>query len=403
MHVGVHPYNVHVKTMTWLRLGQLVCSVVLLCSCATTVVAPRVATPTPLVAADVIGAPAVATLQPIRLVRWNTPDGRIGLEVPTDWASESHIDAGRGLWIWNAPGQRGLLSLMLIGSPTYINDEAHVQLLRDALVQLDAQLVGDIQRIDAGMIRGEAQGQGVNREGTQIPMWLWVSAHRFADGVAIIVMSVPESDKAMVMPSVAAMQASLAVIPLPTVTPVPSATPAPYTRDAFDRDDGRWFIGDDLRRAITIQDGVYRLYLRMAESYYLSAPAETPRLNQRLQTAVTFDGDARVGVALRFHYRADETRDYVACWISPQQRVGCFRSDGDQWSVVYDITTNAAIRLDAPNQISFDVQNDVYTFVVNGSVVATFPSPGLNPGVPALYVETFDAAAGGIFDDVETS
>jgi hypothetical protein len=40
---------------------------------------------------------------------------------------------------------------------------------------------------------------------------------------------------------------------------------------------------------------------------------------------------------------------------------------------------------------------------VNGSVVATFTSPGMNPGVPALYVETFNAAAGGIFDDVESS
>jgi hypothetical protein len=292
---------------------------------------------------------------------------------------------------------------MLIGSPTYINDDAHGQLLRDAVAQLDAQPIGEIERVDDRMIRLEATGQGVNREGLQVPMWIWVSAHRFADGVAIWVMSVPESDKSLLAPWAATMQASLQVIPLPTVTPLPTATPAPYTKESFDADVSRWFVGDDLRRAITIQDGVYRVYLRMAESYYLSAPAENPRIDQRLQTQVTFDGEARVGVALRFQYRADETRDYVACWISKQQRVGCFRSDGDQWSVVAEISESLAIRPDGPNQMTFGVQNDVYTFAVNGSVVATFTSAGLSAGVPALYVETFDAAAGGIFDDVETS
>ena len=377
--------------------------VALLTGCATPAIAPRMATPTPLVAADVIGAPLMATLQPVQLESWQSPDGRIGLQVPTGWALESHMDAGCGLWIWNAPGQRGLLSLMLIGSPTYIDDATQEQLLRDAVAQLEAQPVGEIQRVDASMIRLEATGQGANREGLQVPMWLWVSAHRFADGVAIWVMSVPESDKAMLATWVASMQSSLAVIPLPTVTPLPTTTPAPFTKESFDRDDGRWLVGDDVRRAITIQDGVYRVYLRMAESYYLSAPAEAARVDQRLQTQVIFDGDARVGVALRFQYRADETRDYVACWISKQQRVGCFRSDGDQWSVMHDVSESSAIRPDGPNQITFGVQNDVYTFAVNGSVVATFTSPGMNPGVPALYVETFNAAAGGIFDDVETS
>lgn len=365
--------------------------------------APRVATPTPLVAADVIGASLVSTLQPVQLERWQSPDGQIGLNVPADWSLESHIDAGRGLWIWNAPGQRGLLSLMLIGSPTDIDDDAQRQLLRDVMAQLDAQPVGEIERIDARMIRLEAIGQGTNREGLQVPMRLWVSAHRFVDGVAIWVMSVPESDKLMLVPWVDSMQASLQVIPLPTATPLPTTTPAPFTKESFNNDVGRWFVGDDLRRAITIQDGMYRIYLRMAESYYLSAPAETSRLDQRLQTQVSFDGEARVGVALRFQYRANETRDYVACWISKQQRVGCFRSDGDQWSVVYEVTESMVIRPDGPNQMTFGVQNDAYTFVVNGSVVATFTAPGMNPGVPALYVETFNAAAGGIFDDVETS
>jgi hypothetical protein len=401
--MAVHPYNVHVKNKTWQRIGQLIFSLALLSGCATSAMAPQVATPTPLVAADVLGAPLQATMQPIQLERWQSPDGRIGLEVPVSWSVESHIDAGRGLWIWNAPGQRGLLSLMLIGSPTDISDDAQIQLLRDAVAQLDAQPVGEIERIDERMIRLEATGQGVNREGLQVPMWLWVSAHRFADGVAIWVMSVPESDKAMLAPWAASMQSSLQVIPLPTATPLPTTTPAPYTKESFDNDVGRWFVGDDLRRAITIQDGVYRVYLRMAESYYLSAPAETPRLDQRLQTQVAFDGESRVGVALRFQYRSDESRDYVACWISKQQRVGCFRSDGDQWSVVYDITESTTIRPDGPNQVTFGVQNDVYTFAVNGSVVATFTSPGMNPGVPALYVETFNAAAGGIFDDVESS
>ncbi|MEY3990184.1 MAG: hypothetical protein RI985_1265 [Chloroflexota bacterium] len=398
----VQPYNVHVKNKMWQWIEQLII-VTVLSSCATPAMAPRVATPTPLAAADVLGAPLQATLQPVQLERWQSPDGRIGLDVPVDWSIESHIDAGRGLWIWNAPGQRGLLSLMLIGSPTYINDDAHGQLLRDAVAQLDAQPIGEIERVDDRMIRLEATGQGVNREGLQVPMWIWVSAHRFADGVAIWVMSVPESDKSLLAPWAATMQASLQVIPLPTVTPLPTATPAPYTKESFDADVSRWFVGDDLRRAITIQDGVYRVYLRMAESYYLSAPAENPRIDQRLQTQVTFDGEARVGVALRFQYRADETRDYVACWISKQQRVGCFRSDGDQWSVVAEISESLAIRPDGPNQMTFGVQNDVYTFAVNGSVVATFTSAGLSAGVPALYVETFDAAAGGIFDDVETS
>jgi hypothetical protein len=398
----VQPYNVHVKDKMWQWIEQLII-VTVLSSCATPAMAPRVATPTPLAAADVLGAPLQATLQPVQLERWQSPEGRISLDVPVDWSIESHIDAGRGLWIWNAPGQRGLLSLMLIGSPTYINDDAHSQLLRDAVAQLDAQPVGEIERLDDRMIRLEAIGQGVNREGLQVPMWVWVSAHRFADGVAIWVMSVPDSDKSLLAPWAASMQASLQVIPLPTVTPLPTATPAPYTTESFDADVGRWFVGDDLRRAITIQEGVYRVYLRMAESYYLSAPAENPRIDQRLQTQVTFDGEARVGVALRFQYRADETRDYVACWISKQQRVGCFRSDGDQWSVVAEISESLAVRPDGPNQMTFGVQNDVYTFAVNGSVVATFTSAGLSAGVPALYVETFDAAAGGIFDDVETS
>lgn len=369
---------------------------------APTAIAPRVATPTPLNAAEVFGDTDTTKLPPVRLESWQSRDGRMGLQVPEDWAIESHIDAGRGLWIWNAPGQRGLLSLMLIGSPAYINDDAHEQLLKDALDQLNVRAVGDIQRRDASTIRIEATGQGFNREGTQIPMWVWVSAHRFDDGVAIIVVSVPDSDKSVMEQWVPVIQSSVNVVPIIT-TPTATPAPVPYTRDDFERDESRWFVGDDLRRALTIKDGVYRIYLRMAESYYLSAPAETPRLNQRLQTQVTFDGDARVGVALRFHYRPDETRDYVACWISPQQQVGCFRSDGDQWRVMYEITTHDMIRPEGPNQMMLMVQDDTYTLVVNGVTVTTFAATGLEPGVPALYVETFGAAAGGIFDDVETS
>lgn len=399
----VPPYNVHVKTTIWQQIISITCSLVLLNGCISVSVAPQVATPTPLVAAEVLGAHNVATLQPVRLTQWQSNDGRLTMQVPQEWALENHMDAGRGLWIWNAPGQRGLLSLMLIGSPTYVDDATQTQLLRDAIDQLAAQPIDDIRRVDANIVVVEATSQGSNREGTVVPMRVWMSAHRFADGVAIVVMSVPDTDKDTVASLIPLLQTSLTVVPLPTVTPLPSATPAPYTKDSFDNETGRWFVGDDLRRAITVNDGVYRLYLRMAESYYLSAPAETPRLNQRLQTRVLFDGNARVGVALRFQYRPDDTRDYVACWISQQQRFGCFRSDGDQWQVVYDISESTAILVDAPNLVALAVVDDVYTLTVNDNEIASFEAKGMDQGVPALYVETFNAAAGGIFDDVETS
>jgi hypothetical protein len=49
------------------------------------------------------------------------------------------------------------------------------------------------------------------------------------------------------------------------------------------------------------------------------------------------------------------------------------------------------------------VRGTQYTFVVNGEILTSFDTQMPEPGVPALYVETFDDAAGGIFDNVQTS
>jgi len=336
------------------------------------------------------------------LTAWKSPDGRITLQVPTGWQIEHHEDAGRTLWIWNAPDQRGLVSLLVIASPTLLAEPQRRELLLQAVSQLDATAEGDIQRAGDGTLVLEARANGTSSAGTAVPLWVRVSAQQFDDSEAIVVMAMPSVERADFVPRVATVQASLGIIPLPTQTPVPTATPAPFTRDAFDADEGRWFIGDDLRRAMTISDGVYHMYLRMAESYYLSAPAEVERTDQSIRVTSRFDGVARIGVALRFKYRADESRDYVACWVSPIRRYGCFRSEADNWTAYQDVATSDVIVPDGPNALEMAVDGGQYVFRVNGVELASFAIENADPGVPALYVETFDSAAGGFFDDVET-
>ena len=53
--------------------------------------------------------------------------------------------------------------------------------------------------------------------------------------------------------------------------------------------------------------------------------------------------------------------------------------------------------------MDFAVQGNTYTLTVNGEVLTQFEYDSETIGVPGLYVETFDVAAGGVFDDVETS
>ena len=341
------------------------------------------------------------TPEPV-LTAWKSPDGRITLQVPTGWQIEHHEDAGRTLWIWNAPDRRGLVSLLVIASPTLLAEPQRRELLLQAVSQLDASAEGDIQRASDGTLVLEARANGTSSAGTAVPLWVRVSAQQFDDSEAIVVMAMPSVERADFVPRVATVQASLGIVPLPTQTPVPTATPAPFTRDAFDADEGRWFIGDDLRRAMTIRDGVYHMYLRMAESYYLSAPAEVERTDQSIRVTSRFDGVARIGVALRFKYRGDERRDYVACWISPIQRYGCFRSEADNWTAYQEVATSDVIVPEGPNALEMAVAGGQYVFRVNGVELASFAIENADPGVPALYVETFDSAAGGFFDDVET-
>ena len=370
-------------------LGSLLCSA---CAPASGIELPIVATST------VALSP---TPEPF-LTAWKSPDGRITLQVPTGWQIEHHQDAGRTLWIWNAPDRRGLVSLLVIASPTLLAEPQRRELLLQAVGQLDASAEGDIQRTVDGTLVLEARARGTSSAGAAVPLWVRVSAQQFDDSEAIVVMAVPSVERAEFVPRVATVQASLGIIPLPTQTPVPTATPAPFTRDAFDADEGRWFIGDDLRRAMTISDGVYHMYLRMAESYYLSAPAEVERADQSIRVTSRFDGVARIGVALRFKYRADERRDYVACWVSPIRRYGCFRSEADNWTAYQEVATSDVIVPEGPNTLEMAVDGQQYVFRVNGVALASFAIENVDPGVPALYVETFDSAAGGFFDDVET-
>ena len=370
-------------------LGSLLCSA---CAPASGIELPIVATST------VALSP---TPEPF-LTAWKSPDGRITLQVPTGWQIEHHQDAGRTLWIWNAPDRRGLVSLLVIASPTLLAEPQRRELLLQAVGQLDASAEGDIQRTVDGTLVLEARASGTSSAGAAVPLWVRVSAQQFDDSEAIVVMAVPSVERAEFVPRVATVQASLGIIPLPTQTPVPTATPAPFTRDAFDADEGRWFIGDDLRRAMTISDGVYHMYLRMAESYYLSAPAEVERADQSIRVTSRFDGVARIGVALRFKYRADESRDYVACWVSPIRRYGCFRSEADNWTAYQEVASSDVIVPEGPNMLEMAVDGEQYVFRVNGVELASFAIENVDPGVPALYVETFDSAAGGFFDDVET-
>ena len=57
---------------------------------------------------------------------------------------------------------------------------------------------------------------------------------------------------------------------------------------------------------------------------------------------------------------------------------------------------------EGPNALEMAVDGGQYVFRVNGVELASFAIENADPGVPALYVETFDSAAGGFFDDVET-
>ena len=361
------------------------------------------ATATPQLAAEVIGGGVQSTPLPVALTAWQSPDGRIALQVPQGWTLETHTEAGRGLWIWNAPGQRGLLSLLLIGTPKPLSSTDLIDLV-DATLQQLAATSTQAPVVDAsGSVVVDASGSGINREGVAVPLWIRVSIRQFEDSVAVVVLSVPAEERTLYQAFVEPVQRSLSIAPLPTATPLPTTTPAPRTFDRFDADEGRWFVGDDVRRAMTIQDGVYRMYLRMTDSYYLSAPAEEPRADQRIQVTARFEGAARIGTALRFQQRADSTRDYVVCWISPLQRFGCFRSEADQWVALQDVTESVVIVPDGDNRIDFAVQGTSYTLMVNGVVLTQFEYDSEAIGVPGLYVETFDVAAGGVFDDVETS
>lgn len=390
---GSEEYNTTVKTYSSWAFGAALA--VLVCSACALPQAPTVAfQPNP---TETPSATPLPLLQ-----EWRSPDGSVSLSVPTGWQIEHHEDAGRTMWIWNAPDRRGLLSVLIIASPTLLAEPQRRELLLQAVAQLDATPQGEVTTSADGTLVLEARAIGTSSSGGSVPMWVRVSAQQFEDSEAIVVLAMPSDDSAQYIPLAPTVQASLGIVPLPTLTPLPTATPAPFTRDTFDADEGRWFIGDDLRRAMTIQDGVYHMYLRMAESYYLSAPAEVERTDQSIQVNTRFDGVARIGVAVRFRYRADESRDYVACWISPIQRYGCFRSEGDVWTAYKEIDTSDVIIPDGENMLDLAVVGSEFVFRVNGTEMATFAIDIPDPGVPALYVETFDSAAGGFFDTVET-
>ena len=157
------------------------------------------------------------TPEPV-LTAWKSPDGRITLQVPTGWQIEHHEDAGRTLWIWNAPDRRGLVSLLVIASPTLLAEPQRRELLLQAVSQLDATAEGDIQRASDGTLVLEARANGTSSAGMAVPLWVRVSAQQFDDSEAIVVMAMPSVERADFVPRVATVQASLGIVPLPTQT-----------------------------------------------------------------------------------------------------------------------------------------------------------------------------------------
>ena len=143
----------HVKYILILYMTVLILS---MAGCGSTTPTVSFATPTAVLATQVLGETVVTTPLQLALTAWRSPDGRIQLRVPSAWPVESHSDAGRALWIWNAPGQRGLISLLMISSPVELPTSMRQELLLQTVSGLNAEIIGDIRSDERGRLIAEA-------------------------------------------------------------------------------------------------------------------------------------------------------------------------------------------------------------------------------------------------------
>jgi S1-C subfamily serine protease/serine/threonine protein kinase len=175
---------------------------------------------------------------------------------------------------------------------------------------------------------------------------------------------------------------------------------AAYTDD-FSKDTGSWRTGHADWIDAQVSDGAYQVTLHSANSYFLSpAAAVAPGRNMGIAADILVQGNARAGVALRYHEQGD-TKSFYTCWIDSAQSYGCFVTVADQLTTLAEPTFSEAIKPGQVNRVILIAEGNVVSLLINDQEVAKFSDGALASGIPALYLENFDTEAGASFDNVK--
>ena len=107
----------------------------------------------------------------------------------------------------------------------------------------------------------------------------------------------------------------------------------------------------------------------------------------------------RAGVALRYSHNQQD-KSYITCWVDGGNQYGCFVAVNNQLTTLAEATTSDAIQAGQTNRVVLQTAGQQIKLLINGKLVASFANDQVATGVPALYVENFDGAAGASFDNL---
>lgn len=184
--------------------------------------------------------------------------------------------------------------------------------------------------------------------------------------------------------------------------PIPAPTPAPQANfsDDFSSNTSGWDTNNSAGLQETLSDGAYTIILKRSSAYVLSQLHIDQNIpNSAVAVDVLVHGNARAGVALR-HSKNQQGNSYIACWIDGGNQYGCFVAVNNQLTTLAEATTSDAIQAGQVNRVALQTAGQQIKLLINGKLVANFTDNRVATGVPALYVENFDGAAGASFDNL---
>ncbi|HUG16538.1 MAG TPA: protein kinase [Thermomicrobiales bacterium] len=190
---------------------------------------------------------------------------------------------------------------------------------------------------------------------------------------------------------------------MPTVAG--DSVPEGWTQLIYDEFEGptEFYIGESSGGSggtYSLQDGLYRVSVPENRWQTSSAVWLDPMSDGFIFARVSFEGDGRAGLSVRYRREDDGTASYYMCWLSSVGGAGCHQVEHGEFTHLSSVE-QGTIELRSINTLAIQVDGTYMTLKVNSDDVLIAVDVGAEVGYWGMYAESFSGELTAWFDDVQ--